>query len=80
MKLLGEPVTVSEAEATSLEEMKEDPDAPQVPFGFINNHWKSLRAQVRGGDGLYRYTTGVHGGYVLVRDGCVVTTLVEWIV
>jgi hypothetical protein len=80
MKFLGEPVTVAAAEAMSLEEMKDSPDAPQVPFGFINEHWKSMTAQIRAGDRLYRYTTGVHGGYVIVRNGCVVATLVDWIV
>jgi hypothetical protein len=80
MKFLGAPLSVAEAEAKSLEEMKQAPHAPQVPFGYQNGKWESLKAKMLAGDALYKFTSGDHGGVVLIRNGCVVVLLIEWMV
>ena len=80
MKLLGEPLTVAEVESSSLEEMKATPTAPQVPFGYQNDKWESLKVKMLAGDKLYKYTATEQGGYVLIRNGCIVVRLMEWIV
>jgi hypothetical protein len=76
---LGPAITVAQAEATSLEEMKSTPYAPQVPFGYTNDEWTRLKKLMQNGDTLHRFKTDVTGGYVLVRQGCLVVQLTEWI-
>ena len=80
MKFHGEPLSVAEAEAKSLEEMKKTPKAPQVPFGYQNAKWEALKSKMRPGDKLFQYSAGGHGGHVLVRNGCIVFLLTEWMV
>jgi hypothetical protein len=57
---------------------------PRLPFGYINGAWESLKSQVRAGDCIYFFRTSEEGwqaragweGYVLIRDGKLVGTIV----
>ena len=37
---ISEPLSIAEVEQASLEKMRDHPDAPQVPFGYINDGWE----------------------------------------
>jgi hypothetical protein len=71
--LKGPPQTVAQVEAQSLTELaKEAGRVPQVPLGFANKYWEIFKKKTRDGDVLLRYQGAALGGYLLVRDGCVV--------
>jgi hypothetical protein len=71
------PKTVAQLEAESLERLvKEAGRVPQVPFGFSNKDWNEFKAKHKIGDGekLVWYVGGGLGGYLLMREGCVVAS------
>ena len=76
---IGPPRTVAELERDSLEEMKRKPGARQVPFGYQNKQWLQLKAALRPGDTLHKYASEGGGGILVLRNGCVVNHLLEWI-
>jgi len=74
------PLTIAQIEQKALEEIRESPDVPQVPFGYENDNWNKLKSQYKDGDEFYffasddfswRYTYG-EAGYVLIRDNQIV--------
>jgi hypothetical protein len=80
---LQKRLTVAEAEASYM--VKDDRLGPAaVPFGFQNDKWRALRAEMQEGDELWEFTSppeswanlGGRAGIALVRDGEVVRTLV----
>lgn len=75
---VSEPLSLVEVEQASLEKMRRNPDAPQVPFGYINEDWNRFKEQFTDGDVLLFVSMDAppdvpHGytGYVRMRDGCV---------
>lgn len=72
----GPPMTVAEVEATymySIPDLGPDP----VPFGYCNDQWQALLAQMRPGDELREFCSSPESwdhlagraGIALVRDG-----------
>jgi hypothetical protein len=78
-KKIGPALTISDVEARSLAGMKARPDVPQVPFGYSNDEWLSLKSKVKPGDSLHDFETDVTGGILLVRGDCVIDQLTSWI-
>ena len=78
-KKVGPAMSVEQLEARSLQEMKEHPDVPQVPFGYENAAWLELKEKMRPGDTLHDFETDVTGGVILVRGDCAIDQLTGWI-
>jgi hypothetical protein len=76
---VGPALSIAEIESRKLEEMKASPEAPQVPFGFMNAEWEKLKAQLQPGDTIHEYNGRDSGGVIVVRDGCAIFHLLEWI-
>ena len=73
---LSEPQSIAAIENASLKEvMSEGSRVPQVPFGFINGGWESLKKQVVQGDTVHEFKDSLATGYLLLRKGCVVTSI-----
>ena len=72
------PLTITQIEQKSLEEMRESSrkDLPQVPFGFINDQWKKLKSQYKDGDELYFFGSELMRGYVLIHKNKVIDIIV----
>ncbi len=81
---LQEKITVAEAEAAHMvndERLGPDP----VPFGFQNQRWRALLAQMQEGDEIWTMRSSAdsfehnagRAGTALVRDGKIVTCLMS---
>jgi hypothetical protein len=80
---LQKRVTVVEIEAAHM--VRNDWLGPDpVPFGFVNNKWRALLAEMQEGDELWEFSSsreswahfGGRAGVALVRHGEVVSSLV----
>ena len=80
---LKKQVSVAEAEAAHM--VQTDRLGPDlVPFGFQNDRWRDLLAQMQDGDELWEFSSSWESwqhlagraGIVLVRNGEVVTSIV----
>src|SRR5712692_334277 len=80
---LTKRMTVEDAEATYT--VKDDRLGPfPIPFGFLNDLWKGLLAQMVEGDQLWQFCTSGESwkndmgraGIALVRDGEVVASII----
>ena len=60
-------------------EIRKAPYAPQVPYGYDNEEWLRIKASLLPGDTLHAFETGVTGGLLVLRQGCVVGQIVSWI-
>jgi len=80
---LTKRTTVAEVEAASMVSNPELGPEP-VPFGFINDKWKALLAQMQPGDELWEFSSSEESwqhlagraGFALVRNGEVVASIV----
>jgi hypothetical protein len=79
---LSKRLTVQEIEAEhSVTDERLGPDP--VPFGFINDRWKKLTAQMQPGDELWSFSSPPEtwqrlcgrAGIALVRNGEIIDTL-----
>ncbi len=79
----GPPMTIAEVEAAHMVSnpaLGPDP----VPFGFLNDRWRALRARVQPGDEVREFCSSRESwqhlagraGIALVRDGRAVASLV----
>jgi hypothetical protein len=76
-------VTVAQAEALHMAQIDELGPDP-LPFGFANERWRALVAQMQEGDELWTFISSPESwarrsgraGIALVRDGKVVDSLV----
>jgi hypothetical protein len=74
--------TIEEIEATHT--YPNDGRVPHVPFGFGNAEWLSFKSKIRPGDKILDFSSSAHSwqnlagraGYILVRGGKVIDTLV----
>jgi hypothetical protein len=80
---LQKRLTVAEAEAAHM--VKNDWLGPDpVPFGFVNDKWRALVAEMQDGDELWAFSSsqeswarfGGRAGIALIRHGEVVRSLV----
>ncbi len=79
---LQKRVTVAEAEAANMVESDQLGPDP-VPFGFQNNEWRALLAQMQEGDELWEFCSSWESwqnlagraGIALVRNGEVVASV-----
>jgi hypothetical protein len=80
---LSKRITVAEAEAANL--VRDDPlGAEPVAFGFMNDRWCALLAQMQDGDELWEFCSPSESwqrlagtaGVALVRNGEVVDSIV----
>jgi hypothetical protein len=53
MHLISGPYTVAAVESKSIKDLPKD--VPAVPFGYINEHWESLKKQLAKGDEIWEY-------------------------
>jgi hypothetical protein len=77
------PYTIEEVERSNLVTIRES--GVELPFGAVNSQWEELKALKRPNDEIYWvfYTerseanegTNFYESYALVRDGCVIYTL-----
>ena len=75
------PLTIAQIEQESLQRIRlsPNPDVPQVPFGYDNDQWNTLKSQYKDGDELYFFGLYPHppyffgmSGYVLIRGNQIV--------
>jgi hypothetical protein len=72
---------VAQVEAESLAKVKAIPvsgKVPQVPFGYANSHWVSLKKRILPGDRLHKFQTDINAGYLVLREGCFIGQVLEW--
>jgi len=77
------PFSVEEVEQRQMVEIVVDGDRKMVPFGYINESWQDLKAQMLPGDCLFFYRSddasweALHGreGYILFRDNAPVDAI-----
>jgi hypothetical protein len=80
MRLVGSAKAISEIESASPAVIQTFPEGvPRVPFGEMNDYWKDLKRSVEPGDLIYQYSTGISGGYVVLRQKCLVGQLSTWV-
>jgi hypothetical protein len=84
---LQKQITVAEAEALHPgirdERVRRVPEAAK-PFGFMNQQWEALKAEMKPGDEIWSFSSPAQtwedlagrAGVVLIRDGKVVKMLV----
>ena len=73
---LSESQSIVAIEEASLKEVAlQGSRVPQVPFGFINDGWESFKKQVVQGDTVHEFKDSLATGYLLLRKGCVVTSI-----
>jgi hypothetical protein len=80
---LKKRTTIEEVEAAS---MVRDPELgpDPVPFGFINDKWQALLAQMQPGDELWEFSSSQESwqalagraGFAVVRNGKVIASMV----
>lgn len=85
------PFSVDGVEAKELRQLEEvlqreghRKDVPQVPFGLANDDWQDFKSRVQAGDEIhYVHAPPVRwaslsgwGGYVLVKHGRIIATMV----
>ena len=80
------PLTISQVEQESLEELSKSPrkDIPPGPFGFEGHKWLQLKSKYVCGDELYFFTSDERSwsylsgikGYVLVRGNTFVDGII----
>jgi hypothetical protein len=74
--------TIEEIESANT--YPDDGRVPHVPFGFGNAAWLSFKNKIRPGDKILDFCSSEHSwqnlagraGYILVREGKVIDTLV----
>lgn len=76
---LGPALTIPQVEATSLRKIAGSPTAPQVPFGYTNSEWLRLKDDMRPGDTVHEFKTGISGGHMVLRGKCLVGQITSWI-
>jgi hypothetical protein len=84
--IFSEPLTVQEVERRAMADAKQSTrdDIPQVPFGFLNEQWKKMKAKVKPGDRLVAFDTpqedwdnlGGMTGYALIRGDLLIDIIV----
>lgn len=75
-KLMG-PFTVEELEKRHTIKIKGTGEL--IPFGGVKDEWNELKSRLKKGDEIHylaRIRPHFWGGYVLVRDQCIIYTLV----
>jgi hypothetical protein len=77
---LRRKVSVEDAEARFAVRV-DGPEAPLIPFGYLNREWKSLVAKMKSGDEIWEFETvaprgDILSGVKLVRGGTVIDTIV----
>lgn len=73
---VGPALTVDQVEAQSLRMIQGSPRVPQVPFGFINAKWLSVREALAPDDTLHVFQGRDQEGILAMRGGCVVARIV----
>jgi hypothetical protein len=77
---LGPALAISQAEELSLAKLKAAPSSvPRVPFGHLNSEWVALKQLARPGDTVHEFSTDISGGYLILRQKCLVGQLPTWI-
>ena len=84
--ILSQPLTVQEIERRAIDAVKKSTrdDIPQVPFGFINEHWETIKAEMKQGDTLVAFDTpqrdwdnlGGMRGYALIRGKMLINVII----
>jgi hypothetical protein len=71
-------LSIEQIEAESLVGIKGSPGTPQIPFGHSNSQWLALKANLQAGDSLHQYRSADSGGYLVLRQHCLVGQLQTW--
>ena len=79
------PMSIDDIEKESLQKMSESKNAPQVPFGRINNEWLKFKSQYKVGDVILYFHTDSKSwsgseGYALIRGKKIIDTILtmDW--
>jgi hypothetical protein len=84
----SKPLSTGEIEQKNMVEIEVDGKKSRVPFGEVNDRWQKMKSLYGPGD-EYRYVHCLNGppdagvglsGYVLVRDSCIVETVVTEVI
>ena len=75
----GPALTIAQAEAETLEKLAGEPEAPQVPFGYLHTEWQDLKNRMLTGDTIREFKANYYGGYVVLRRKCFVGEMIEWV-
>ena len=76
--------SISDMEKEEMATVGVDGSKPDIPFGLLNDEWEKFKDLYRDGDCIFYFKTGPESwearggieGYVLVRDGEAIYTLV----
>jgi len=77
---LGPALTISRVEKLSLAKLKAaPPSVPRVPFGHLNSEWVALKQLAQPSDTVHEFSSDISGGYLVLRQKCLVGQLPTWI-
>jgi hypothetical protein len=88
---VSSPLTIDEIEKQARAELsafrQKIPEHPDAPFGRSNARWVGFKSMYQPGDEIIRYVTDKkswarrsgHGGFVLLRSGCIINRFITLI-
>ena len=86
IRVFGPALTVSQLERIGIAFAARNPAQPQVKFSRGNRSWLALKGAARPSDVVRSYDgprghdgNPISGGYILMRDTCVVARLTLWV-
>ena len=78
------PFTIEEVEKRAMEEIKKSPDAPQIPFGYINEEWQEFKKKCSKNSAIYAFDSSRESwealrgrkGYALIDNNKVIDIII----
>ena len=81
---LDGPLSITEVEKRNLVPIEKDGQKITVPFGFVNDKWLEIKAEMKKGDKIFEFSTGPdswahlagRAGVIVLRGEFVVGTVI----
>jgi hypothetical protein len=79
--IVGPAITIAQAESFSLAALRDAPSSvPKIPFGHQNSEWFALKQSIQPGDTVHEFRNEHSGGYLILRNKCLVGQLFTWLI
>jgi hypothetical protein len=79
--IVGPAITIAQAESLSLAALRDAPGSvPRIPFGHQNSEWFALKQSTQPGDTVHEFRNEHSGGFLILRNKCLVGQLFTWLI